>query len=616
MAINTIAPGIYSTVRDLDTFVDSLPSTTGLIAFISERGEDNKIKQVTRSKFYSEFGQPNINYLKNSSFQFGPYVAASFLEESNSLYVIRCLPENATYSNLYVEVADIRDNLNQEDASSVTNVYDLDEENNIKDTTSLNTYTEIDDLVNGTTSDVLFAFHGLGRGEYYNNFQIDINPHPNPILHSDSGAGLYIVDIYKRQEFSRRYINVNEQGIEDDLAEYAIVGSYEVSFDPAARSSTGESQFIEDVINANSHDIKCIANKPMLSEISRRQVLPDDDNFYLSIDFSKAFIQSYTGESSIGHGVNLESGSSKLFNKNGTLIVNDDTGAGITGATSILANAYSGLLKSSENGDYLDGVLDDENYSYDVIFDAGYPNEVKTQIVTLASTRRGCFAATDYPDVTTPTAVIAIRKDGDINYNTPYGIGYTPYSKIYDIFTGKNIWVPPTVHFAGILAASDRDNELWYPVAGLRRAAINNIIELRFNASRADRENFTKYQINPIVKLGGNSYAFFGQRTFSKIPSARQDLNVVRLVEFIDKSLQEFCKNFIFDLSIDQSYEQIRVGISAFLEDVKNLRGLYNYSLDVYASDYDIKRRRVNIDVILNPVRAMEQIHLTFFIEQ
>ena len=64
-----------------------------------------------------------------------------------------------------------------------------------------------------------------------------------------------------------------------------------------------------------------------------------------------------------------------------------------------------------------------------------------------------------------------------------------------------------------------------------------------------------------------------------------------------------------------ETWEAIAANINAFLRIIQNKRGLYSYSVDVGATEYEKKTKSVHVNVMLQPTRIVEQINLTFFIK-
>lgn len=626
MAINILAPGVYSSIRDLSAFVDNQPSTTGFIAMICESGPDNELIRVTNNTFNSVFGVPNLNYTHSSTFGMGPYVASSFLEESNNLYVIRCLPTTATYSNLYITTSSLLlDSTNgiPVDSSGATSNQSI--TCSYKTVASLNTKADVTGELSTGIDDTsasgytLVAFTGLGRGEYYNNILIDINQHPNTGL-AGVRQDLYIVDIYKLQKYTTRLTSADATSGGNAYDDYSLAETFEISFDPDAKDQSTESIFIEDIINTYSNLVRVYTNRVILKEMVRRNTAFADStavNGHLTINFAEGFVQSHTtaaGNFDISYGIQMASGSSgAMFTQYGL----DGTGAGASYAGNLLAKAYQGTLESATDGTgrLIDEVLDVENFRFDVVLDAGYPINVKTQIGNLAIIRKDCLAVLDNGDHKTATAALATRQSSDststLAFNSAFISLYEPYSKVYDLFTGSDIWVPPSYHVSRIIGFNDNSTEVWYPLAGFNRATVNTIKELRYNPSLGDRESFIKYQLNPIVRFG-IGYSLFSQRTTLRQTSALQEIHIARLQMFIDRALKDFCRNYIFELNDEQTRSEIRKEINIFLSEIKSKRGLDSYTISTPVDEYDIKRRRISVNISLTPVRSVEQIYLTY----
>jgi hypothetical protein len=120
--------------------------------------------------------------------------------------------------------------------------------------------------------------------------------------------------------------------------------------------------------------------------------------------------------------------------------------------------------------------------------------------------------------------------------------------------------------------------------------------------------------LNPIVKFNPG-YVVWGQLTSQAKASALQDINIARLVLYCKRALEQYCRNFIFEQNDAITWGQVSGQLVEFLEVIRKKRGLYNYSVDVGASDYEKKTKKFHVNVMLQPTRVVEQIELNFFIE-
>ena len=121
-------------------------------------------------------------------------------------------------------------------------------------------------------------------------------------------------------------------------------------------------------------------------------------------------------------------------------------------------------------------------------------------------------------------------------------------------------------------------------------------------------------QLNPIVKFNPG-YTVFGQLTSQAKPSALQDINIVRLVLYVKRALEQFCRFFIYEQNDALTWSQVSGGVVDFLEEIKKKRGLDSYNVEVGASDYEKKTKTFHVNVTLQPTRVVEKIELNFFIK-
>lgn len=599
MAIN-ISPGVYTKIIDLSTYVAGVPSTIGFIPIISDRGEDNRLIMTNGRDFYQDFGEPNILYA-GKDFGQGPYIASSFLSQSDSLYVLRVMPESATWANIFLTTNTTSGAV---DATSDVQIFSRD---------GITKKSMINTAINGDTLNNTFGnrnpfvvFYGVGRGSYYNNLKIELTKHANP--HPDYDH-ICILNVYQKL-YTR---NALDEGL---LNEYSIVEAFEVSFDYQALDSSGESIWIEDVINTYSRTIRCSANREMCREL-----------FASGVSFTAPFEavgEEPAGPKLLGGGSDGQNNyipggeddpvDDRFFDEFGKI----NTGV----IKKYLTKAYHGtLVKSDDTMNqtdetatlFVDEVLDTENYYFSIVLDGGYPSDVKEAISFLVEQRKDCVAVVDNGD--NPNASIALAARNNTNdFNSKYVALYEPYSKVYDSFLGRDIWISPVYHMANIIPYTDNVSEIWYAPAGMNRAMISSIKEMRYSPTKGQRDSFYLNQINPIVKFNVG-YTVFGQLTTQRRPSALQDLNIVRMVLYVKRALEQYCRFYIFEQNDSSTWSSIRNDISRFLTDIQNRRGLNTFSVEVGATDYEMRQKKMHVNVTLDPTRTVEQIELNFFIK-
>lgn len=647
--MSNVSPGVYTKIIDLSQYVQAVPSTIGFMAALTEKGEDNVLKFIgSRSDFISEFGEPNISvYGKN--YGQGPYCAYNFLGEAGSLYFMRVLSDNAAYSNIRLDAVF--------GASDSTASMQITYVEGINSTSEFGT-----NLQQSSTTYPICFLRPIGRGQWYNKLAVRLTEVSNPTLWD-----VYILDIYERQSDGQDVIiesfevsmdplardNAGESlWIVDVLNLYSSVlraemyvsetagtysagyelnsrvydkniGTVTVTLGTSAQITDNKQNFADWESAAGPADYCIIAKDARGVEIwgwLGAATGIDDDSIVVYTDRALT-LQGWNGSTSsfditedvdyrikksYGSVATAFTSSEPVPMRKGTDgdLIQADGSLDTAEATTLLNQAYSGITDPD--------VLDKDNVYFSIVFDCGYPADVKSAISTLCTTRRDCVGILDNGDNASASAALSVRQNTN-TFNNYFVSLYEAYNKVFDSFTGQDVWFSPIYHMSYLLPRNDNVAELWYAAAGFNRAAIDTIKELRYNPRLGERDSLYLKQLNPIVKFNPG-YVVWGQLTSQAKASALQDLNIVRLVLYIDRALSEFCRYFIFEQNDDITWSQVSRGITEFLEDIKKKRGLYNYSIDVGASDYELKTKTFHVNVSLTPTRVVEKINLNFFV--
>jgi len=632
--------------------VQQVPSTIGFIAGLTKKGVDNEITFVgSRAELISNWGEPNLtDYGKN--YGQGLNCAYNYLGESGSLYFMRAMPDDATYSNLRIDC-----NLAPTDGSaSIAITY----------VASVNTKAEIETnlAVDGTTNPIAMLYP-VGRGDYYNGLGVRFTEYSNPLI-----SGVYVLDIYEKQSDG------------DDV----IIESFEVSFNPQDVDTAGDSLYIVDVLDNYSNVLRAdmtlasgaytsgydlvgrvydkeigavsvtLIGTPVITDNkqdfsdwenatetgnSTYMVIAkdgrgatiygwcgaaggsDDDtiNVFQSRDLTGA-IQGWLGETTtfdVSETITYEirktnaSVASAFTSSEPAPLKKGSDGALLDASGDLVTSEAENLLEQAYDGTIDDRILDTEEMYFTMVFDCGYPSDVKTKISTLVQTRRDCVAILDNGDNASVNDALDTRNNTH-TFNNYFCALYESYTKISDSFTGTDQWVSPVFHMSTILPRNDRVAELWYAPAGFNRAAIDTIKEARYNPRLGQRDQMYLKQLNPIVKFN-QGYVMWGQLTTQAKASALQDLNIVRLVLYCKKAIEGYCRFFIFEQNDSITWSRVSGDITEFLDEVSKKRGLDSFSVSVGATEYEKKRKTFHVDIELQPTRTVEKIELNFYIK-
>ena len=571
------------------------------------------------------------------------------------------MPDDASFSNIRIDATlAVGDS-----TATISTTY--------VDTISSNTMSELRTALQ-PSGDIypIGVLHPIGRGQHYNGLGVRFTEHSNPL-----NIGIYIMDIYEKQSDGSEsiiesfeisfdpyasddtgdsiwiqyvlavYSNVmrfemTTDGETDytDGYELAIkrfdkeVGTVSINLTALTASITDTKQdfeeweststpytYLVEALDARGVSLYGWIGDAAGSEGDAAEIYADrllttrgwngdtssfDDADEITYEVRKSKISIATAFASSTPVAMKKGSDGSLRNADGTI--------NTTTATQLLSQGYLGQLTSKEDGvTPVDDVLDLENIYYSIVFDCGYPSDVKTSISTLVQTRRDCVAILDNGDNANYTASLASRNNTH-TFNNYFCAIYECYNKVYDSFTGQDVWFSPVYHMSYLLPRNDNVAEVWYAAAGFNRAPIDTIKELRFNPRLGQRDQMYLKQINPIVKFNPG-YTVWGQLTTQVRPSALQDLNIVRLVLYCKRALEQFCRFFIFEQNDQLTWGQVSTQISLFLSDIQQRRGLYSYSVEVNATSYELKTKTFHVNVTLEPTRVVEKIKLNFFIK-
>jgi phage tail sheath protein FI len=146
-------------------------------------------------------------------------------------------------------------------------------------------------------------------------------------------------------------------------------------------------------------------------------------------------------------------------------------------------------------------------------------------------------------------------------YDSKYAALYWPWVKVFDPPTGRNVFVPPSGHVAGVWGRSD-------DTRGVHKAPANEVIRgavtLETQITKAEHGLLNPVGINCIRAFPGGGIRIYGARTLSSDPAWRY-LNVRRLFNYLEESILNGTQWVVFEPNDDALWARIRRTISAFL---------------------------------------------------
>ncbi|WP_018681087.1 phage tail sheath family protein [Actinokineospora enzanensis] len=149
-------------------------------------------------------------------------------------------------------------------------------------------------------------------------------------------------------------------------------------------------------------------------------------------------------------------------------------------------------------------------------------------------------------------------------YDSKYAALYWPWIKVADPVAGKQIFVPPSGHLAGIWARNDSSR-------GVHKAPANEVVRgavtLELNITKAEHDLLNPIAVNCIRSFRGQGIRVWGARTLSSDPEWRY-LNVRRLFNYVEKSILQGTNWVVFEPNDPKLWDSVKRTVTMFLRRV------------------------------------------------
>ena len=248
-------------------------------------------------------------------------------------------------------------------------------------------------------------------------------------------------------------------------------------------------------------------------------------------------------------------------------------------------------------------------------------NTIANKAIQIAEARKDCLAvisprhASIVHESSESTQLTNVKADYASVTSSSYAVLDSGWIYQYDRYNDKFVWVPGNGHTAGLMARSDLLQDPWYSPAGFSRGQYLGITKLAFNPKKASRDELYRARINPIVTFPGQGTVLFGDKTALTVPSAFDRINVRRLFIVLERAVAVAAKAQLFEFNDAFTRAQFRSAVEPFLRDVKNRRGLVDFSVvcdETNNTDSVIDRNEFVCSIFIKPAKSINFITLNF----
>ena len=194
---------------------------------------------------------------------------------------------------------------------------------------------------------------------------------------------------------------------------------------------------------------------------------------------------------------------------------------------------------------------------------------LQTTIIDHCKNMGDRVAVLDTPPYLTPQEAKDWRMN-EVGYDTSYAAVYYPWIEVWDSINNRPMIIPPSGYMAGIWARNDTQR-------GVHKAPANEIVNgaigLAYNTTTNEQDILNPIGVNCIRAFPGMGIRVWGARTMSLSDPEWRYLNVRRLFNMIEKSIQRSTMWAVFEPNDWRLWSKLRRDVSNFL------MGLYSQGM-------------------------------------
>lgn len=632
MGLKFLHPHIQTIINDNSAVIEEAVNTSSVMfqPYMSDMGECGRIiKYTSLNDFITKNGNPNFRVHGQPI-----YNIVNWLNAGGVVYGYRITDTDATYANLVINVKTKKTTLDAvqgpdeeeevgRDENRIQTILGgdlktkLDTKLEIKNTdvtekANLSTILEDNSLFpeeEDYTNHPLFAFYVKGKGEYGNDYSIELKSNYS----QQSRYSFKVYDLTLKRRDSRGQLKTVE-------------GPYLVSLHPGCVSDTGNSMFIKDIVDNYSEHIAVSFNqenyyslmevikefnptKKVTQYVDGENVEVDEVMTTEEIDFlfwrgtekGKELnnLNTYLPYSFVNEIVNEFS----LDGQNGEFLAGGSEGAFAMSSrtverTAAINKKYADVFSGVE----VPEITNKKYYPFEVVLDANYSSDVKQSIYSLVSNRQDFIAILDTGFQPSVSKAIEYKREY-LNFNDPFCALFCQTFSVTDRYTTMEIPVTMTYFLASLLPKHDSQYGIQFPFAGPSRGIVTGFKSntLNFNPDDDQQEELYTEQLNYIVQdpdgteIGTNL-------TSQSTTSALSNINNVRVLIKLVKQIEERARFYRHEFADSTTLSSFASSLSIVETEWVNNRACTSLSIQPYQTDYDLELKtcRVSVDITFN----------------
>ena len=234
-------------------------------------------------------------------------------------------------------------------------------------------------------------------------------------------------------------------------------------------------------------------------------------------------------------------------------------------------------------------------YPIDMILDAGLSATAKTAIVEFtkeSGIRSDITVVLDQFDFSTSSlGVAAAPSTTSLNHAV-----YAQKLSVYDIISGRDIWVTPTYFLSSLFPFNDRIYGIQWPTAGLTRGVLNGVKGINENPTETQKTAYYNSKVNYIEK-DSRGYKFMSQLTSEAENTALRFLNNSRVARKMVRDLEELGRDYLFEFNDTATLNNMRNALTRYVNEWIQNRTLSFGEVFVEKDQYSDERVNVSLNI-------------------
>jgi len=251
--------------------------------------------------------------------------------------------------------------------------------------------------------------------------------------------------------------------------------------------------------------------------------------------------------------------------------------------------------------------------------------DVVTEVISVCETRHDCLGIIDTPfGLTVSEAVDWHNGTGPYTglhsaFVSNMSAMYYPWVQVFDPYTQREMWLPPSAVIPGVIAYNDAVGEIWYAPAGVTRGHVWDAIKVEHNVTQGEMDYMygpgNGNALNPIVSFSRDGITVYGQRTLQRVPTALDRVNVRRMLFYVEKAIATSVRKLVFEQDDPILWRRFVGLVTPFLQSMVSRRAIEDFKVVCDASTNPAERRNNNemgAKLLIIPTKSAEKIVLDF----